>query len=289
MDMLPINKILVCGAGTMGAGIAQTAIEAGFTTFLFDSDGAALQKAHQRIDGFLGRAVEKGRLRETDKEAALGLLSLCDYYRTVEAEIVIEAIVEERTAKIELFRDLAGVFGEQTIFATNTSSLSVSGIATAIPNPTRVLGMHFFNPAPLMNLIELVGTVHLDPKVMEATALLCRRLGKTPVMVQDTPGFIVNRVARHFYLEAFRIAEDHIAGMEAIDRLMEAAGFRMGPFALTDLIGQDVNFAVTESLYTAFHQEPRFRPSRLQEEKIQAGFLGRKAGKGFYDYRVADQ
>lgn len=280
-----IDKILICGAGTMGAGIAQTAIQAGLTTWLFDKDKAALENGAAQIDHFFQRAVEKGKITEEEKKQTISRLYLTQNFKEADPQVVIEAIVENMDAKVSLFKELAENFSAETIFATNTSSLSVSQIAQEIPHNERVIGMHFFNPVPLMELVEIIKASQTSLAVTEDIHALVVKMNKIGVMLQDTPGFIVNRVARPFYLEAFRLAEDQVADMKTIDRLMEGIGFRMGPFALTDLIGQEVNLAVTQSLYHAFHFEARYRPSPLQVTKVKAGLLGRKSGTGFYDYQ----
>lgn len=285
MSLASIHKILVCGAGTMGAGIAQSAIESGFEASLYDTDSRALENANTVIHNAIQRHLDKGKFKEEEKEQILSRLKLCNNFKDTEADLIIEAIVEKTEAKESLFKELSQHFSEETIFATNTSSLPVTEIAAAIPNKGRFIGMHFFNPAPVMKLVEIVKTSFSDEAVIKAATTFVKQLGKTPVLVKDSPGFIVNRIARQYYLEAFRLAEDQMADINAIDRLFENAGFRMGPFALTDLIGQDVNYATTQSLYQAFFQEARFRPSPLQAQLVKAGYLGRKSGKGFFEYK----
>lgn len=279
-----ITTIVVCGAGTMGAGIAQVAATAGYNTILYDLQATILEKARQQISQQLEAAVKKERMTSAEKEAVLERLSFTGTAADCKADLIIEAIIEKTEAKTALFNELAGINGPDTIFATNTSSLSVSHIAKGIVHPERVAGMHFFNPAPLMKLVEIVSGENTTPAIAELLFTLSQRLGKTPVMVKDTPGFIVNRVARHYYLEAMQVASEGVADYKTIDRLLESAGFRMGPFALMDLIGNDVNLAVTRSLYEAFDKAPRFTPSPLQEAKVEEGALGKKSGKGFYNY-----
>jgi 3-hydroxybutyryl-CoA dehydrogenase len=283
--IMQITTIAVCGAGTMGAGIAQVAATAGYRTVLFDLQQAVLDNAQQQISKQLDTAVSKGKLTAAVSLEILSRIQFTNDVNTCVAELVIEAIVEKLPAKVGLFNQLAAVNSAETIFATNTSSLSVSAIAAGVIHPSRIAGMHFFNPAPVMKLVEIVQGVETSSEVVNVLYELSQKLGKTPVHVKDTPGFIVNRVARHYYLEAMQIASEGIVDFKAADRLLESAGFRMGPFALMDLIGNDVNLAVTQSLYEAFEKAPRFAPNKLQIERVAAGALGKKSGKGFYDYR----
>lgn len=280
-----INTIAICGAGTMGAGIAQVAASAGYNTVLFDIQQPVLDRARTQIARQLDTAVEKGKLSAAAREAVVQRIRFTTSLHDCIAEVIIEAIVEKITAKTALFNQLAEINHRETVFASNTSSLSVSGIAAGVINPARVAGMHFFNPAPLMKLVEVVSGRDTLPETAALVYDLALRMGKTPVHVKDAPGFIVNRVARHYYLEAMKAAEQELADFATIDRLLESAGFRMGPFALMDLIGNDVNLAVTQSLYEAFDRAPRFTPSILQSQRVQAGHLGRKSGKGFYEYK----
>lgn len=279
-----LNTIAICGAGTMGAGIAQVAAAGGFKTILFDTREEALHKAIEQITRNLQIAVEKGKLEATQPALILARIHTVNDAQQCIADVIIEAIVENIPAKVALFNQLAAVNSTTTIFATNTSSLSVSDIAKEIIHPERVAGMHFFNPAHLMQLVEIVSGKATDPEIANVLFALTKQLGKTPVSVKDAPGFIVNRVARHYYLEAMQVASEGVADLKTIDNLLEAAGFRMGPFALMDLIGNDINFAVTTSLYEAFNHAPRFRPGQLQADKVAKGELGRKTGKGFYNY-----
>lgn len=279
-----IKTIAVCGAGTMGAGIAQVAAAGGYRTILFDVQAAMLEKAQQQIAQQLENAVKKSKMTAEEKDAILERIVFTAQVEDCRAELVIEAIVEKLEIKTTLFNQLAAINTPATILASNTSSLPISGIAAGIGHPERVAGMHFFNPAPVMKLVEIVKGKDTAPDVAGLLYTLSQGLGKTPVMVQDTPGFIVNRVARHYYLEAMQIAAEGVAEYKSIDRLLESAGFRMGPFALMDLIGNDVNLAVTRSLYEAYNEAPRFAPSPLQIAKVEEGALGKKSGKGFYNY-----
>ncbi|WP_346316944.1 3-hydroxyacyl-CoA dehydrogenase NAD-binding domain-containing protein [Chitinophaga sp. YIM B06452] len=279
-----IHTIAVCGAGTMGAGIAQVCAAAGFHTRLFDLNEKALQQGYAQISGNLQKAVDKGKMPAQQMTDILGRITLCHELEACKAEVVIEAIVEKVEAKAALFNQLAAINHEDAIFATNTSSLSVTEIARQVANPQRVGGLHFFNPAHLMQLVEVVKGEQTSTHTAHLLYALVLEMGKTPVRVKDAPGFIVNRVARHYYLEAMEAVEAGIADIAAADRLLEAAGFRMGPFALMDLIGNDVNYAVTVSLYEAFQKAPRFKPGAMQAALVAKGELGRKTGKGFYKY-----
>jgi 3-hydroxybutyryl-CoA dehydrogenase len=282
--MITINTIAVCGAGTMGAGIAQVAAGSGYPTVLFDLQQSVLDNAKKQISRQLETAVSKGKLAAEQPAIILERIRFSSDVNDCVADLVIEAIVEKKEAKAGLFNQLAAINSPATIFATNTSSLAVSAIAAGIIHPECVAGMHFFNPAPLMKLVEIVQGQQTSQEVVDLLYALSLKLGKTPVHVKDTPGFIVNRVARHYYLEAMQIAEDGVADFRVTDRLLESAGFRMGPFALMDLIGNDVNLAVTQSLYDSFDKAPRFTPNKLQIERVQQGALGKKSGKGFYNY-----
>lgn len=284
MTIDQIKTIAVCGAGTMGAGIAQVAATGGYNTVLFDVQPAMLEKAQQQILLQLDNAVKKGKMTAEEKAAVVQRITFAGQVEDCRAELVVEAIVEKLEIKTALFNQLTAINSPSAILATNTSSLPVSAIAAGIDHPERVAGMHFFNPAPVMKLVEIVKGKETAPEVAELLYTLSQRLGKTPVMVQDTPGFIVNRVARHYYLEAMQVAAEGVAEYKSIDRLLESAGFRMGPFALMDLIGNDVNLAVTRSLHDAYNGAPRFAPSPLQIAKVEEGALGKKSGKGFYNY-----
>lgn len=283
--MSNIKKIGVAGAGAMGLGIAQVFAQSGFSVVLFDLGQAQLDKAKETITKNLEFAVSKGKSTEADKTAALGRISYTVNVTDLLADLVIEAIVEKLEPKRELFSKLVEINSDTTILASNTSSIPITRIAKDIKNPARIAGMHFFNPAHLMKLVEIISGVETSKEVADALKELTVAIGKVPVMCKDSPGFIVNRVARHYYVEALRLLEEGVATMENIDALMESAGFKMGPYKLMDMLGNDVNFAVTSSLYESFHQDPKFRPSRIQQQKVEAGHLGKKSGKGFYNYR----
>ncbi|SET92147.1 3-hydroxyacyl-CoA dehydrogenase NAD-binding domain-containing protein [Hymenobacter actinosclerus] len=282
-----IETVAVVGAGTMGLGIAQVCVQHGLPTILFDINADMLPKARQAIAAGLGKLVEKQKLSPAERDAALARLTLTDQLAEVRAELIVEAVVERLDVKQQLFRQLAGQNPATSIFASNTSSLPITRLAAGIPNPERVVGMHFFNPAPIMKLVEVISGVATAPAVADAVFALAERLGKRPVRAADAPGFIVNRVARHYYVEGLKLAEEQVAPLEVIDELLESAGFRMGPFRLMDLIGVDSNYLVTSAMYEAFHFDAKFRPSRLQQQKVDAGHHGRKSGRGFYAYPAA--
>jgi 3-hydroxybutyryl-CoA dehydrogenase len=286
MSTIEAKKIGVLGAGTMGAGIAQVAAQGGFDTLVYDVSQEFIDKGLGRTRSFLQRSRERGRLTAEQEERILGQLTsslkLEDFERCA---LVIEAAPEKLDIKRDIFKKLDSICSPETLLATNTSSFSITAIAGATQKPERVLGMHFFNPPPLMALVEVIQGDRTSSSNMDRAISLVREMGKTPVRVKDTPGFIVNRIARPFYNEALRILGDGDVTVETIDRIMKAAGgFPMGPFELMDLIGNDINFAATESLYLSFFHDPRFRPSPIQQRMVQAGNLGRKTGRGFYSY-----
>ena len=277
-----IHTICVCGAGTMGSGIAQATAMGGFRTLLYDVNADMLQKARAAIENSLSTLVEKSRIRPEDKQAILERLFLVNNLSDCLADVIIEAIVEKLEIKLDLFHQLAALNPPHTILASNTSSLSITALAGKIPHPERVAGMHFFNPAPLMKLVEVVSTKYTSEETTQMVMNLIRQMGKIPVLCKDAPGFIVNHVARPYYLEALKLVEEGVADFETIDALLEASGFKMGPFRLMDLIGNDVNYAVSCSVYEAMGRPDRLKPSPIQEQKVLKGELGRKTGKGWY-------
>lgn len=284
--MQQIQTIGIAGAGTMGAGIAQVTAQAGFNTILFDLNAEVVAKAKAGLEKTLSGLTAKGKITESVGAEILQRIIFTSDIELLRADLIIEAIIERLDVKQQLFQKLAQINGVATILATNTSSIPVTQIAAKIPVPSRVLGIHFFNPAPVMKLVEIILGVETDPAVAQQCKTLIESMGKTCVLAADAPGFIVNRVARHYYVEGLKIAEEKVADIETIDALMESCGFKMGPFRLMDLIGVDTNFSVTSSIYNLFHQDGKFRPSRIQQQKVDAGHFGKKTGKGFYNYEV---
>ena len=283
--MTEIATVGVLGAGVMGAGIAQVAAEAGLEVMLHDPVDGASERALERIGGFLHRKAEKGQLTEADAGAAHARLrSIAKVGELARSDIVIEAIPEKLKLKRDAFRRLDADAVAETILASNTSSLSIAQIASATERPERVIGMHFFNPGPLMSLVEVIPGPMTASEVVDRVALLARRLAKTPVIAADTPGFIVNRVQRALYLEAFRIFEEGVASLPAIDEAMRQLGFRLGPFELADVVGTDVNLAAGTAIFEGFYGDSRYRPAQVQRRVVDAGRLGRKSGAGYYDY-----
>ncbi len=280
------KQIGVIGGGTMGAGIAQVAAQAGCKVVVVDMAEAVLEKAQKQLEQVLLKRVEKQQMLASDAEALQQrIVWTTRMVDLATSDCVIEAIVENIAVKQKVFQELETIVSDTCVLATNTSSLSVTSIASACSHPQRVLGIHFFNPAPLMALVEIVPALQSDVEIVSATKSMIDSWGKKTVLAKDTPGFIVNRLARPFYSEAIRIYEEGMASMEAIDEAMRRiGGFKMGPFELMDLIGHDVNYTVTETVWQSFYFDPRYTPSFVQKRLVEAKWLGRKTGRGFYKY-----
>jgi 3-hydroxybutyryl-CoA dehydrogenase len=284
MKLSEISKVGIVGAGTMGQGIAISCALANFETILFDVNRDALTAGLNQIQKSLEQSVNKGKLSQQDCDRALTRISLVENISALQANLIIEAVVENLKVKQTLFAQLEKVNDGKAILATNTSSIPVIQIAASLQNPSQCIGLHFFNPAHLMKLVEVISGSQTNPELILLMKDFAKALGKTPVEVKDSPGFIVNRVARHFYVESLKVLEDKVTSFDAIDNLMRSAGFKMGPFELMDLIGIDINYAVTTSVYEGFDKAHKFKPSEIQHQKISEGNLGKKTGKGFYDY-----
>jgi 3-hydroxybutyryl-CoA dehydrogenase len=279
-----VETICVCGAGTMGSGIAQAAAQHNFHVILYDVNEGMLNKARSAMESNLQTLVQKNKITA---EASAGVMSRIRFASDTNdclADLVIEAIIEKPEIKVSLFNQLSEVNHSDVVFATNTSSLSVTEIAKKVVNPQRVAGMHFFNPATIMKLVEVVATPFSNQQTIDLITQTARQMDKTPVLCQDAPGFIVNHVARPYYLEALKLVEQGVTDFNTIDILMEASGFKMGPFRLMDLIGNDINYAVSCQVYDALGKPDRLQPSPIQKEKVEKGELGRKSGIGYYEY-----
>lgn len=277
-------KVGVIGAGVMGRGIAQVSAMAGHQVVLFDINHDVLQTAEKGIDKNLNKAIELGKLDANGKAETVAKLQFTNSIADVQVDLIIEAIVEKLDVKSKVLADLAEINGEDTIYASNTSSIPLTQIAASFAFPSQVVGIHYFNPAHIMKLVEVISAEQTDPKVVEAAKEYVKSVNKTCIVAKDAPGFIVNRVARHFYVEGLKVLEENVASHDVIDDLVRASGFKMGPFQLMDLIGVETNLSVTESMYQLFNYDQKFRPNRLQQKKAQAGYYGRKTGKGFYTY-----
>lgn len=281
-----MERIAVIGSGTMGRGIAQVSALAGYGVVLYDIDEAFLASALELMKQSIDKGVARGKVAEAvagrAKEAFTLTTSLADVAQT---DLIIEAAPEKLDLKRKIFAELDGLAPEHTIFASNTSSLSINALAGAVSRPDRFIGLHFFNPAHIMKLVEVIGGDDTSEETVAAVNAYVSRVGKVGVQCKDTPAFIVNRVARPFYGEAFRLLGENAADVGKIDKLLKSVGFRMGPFELVDLIGCDVNFAVTQSVYNAYFQDPKYRPHPIQRSMVESGRLGRKTGRGFYEYK----
>lgn len=282
----PIKRVGIIGAGTMGAGIAQIAATAGCSVKLFDLNQEALYKAKANLEKIMTRLVEKGRVTSEEKTRIQNNISYVNSLSALaDSDLTIEAIVENLDIKKKVFQELESYVSDDCIIASNTSSLSIASIASSLKKPERCVGIHFFNPAPLMKLVEVIPAIQTSAQTLKISEQTITSWGKTVAIAKDTPGFIVNRVARPFYGEALRIYEEGIADFATIDYAMKTkGGFRMGPFELMDFIGNDVNYTVTETVFTAFYYDPRYKPAFTQKRFAEAGYLGRKSGKGYYDY-----
>ena len=279
-----IQKICVAGAGTMGSGIALTAAQNNFKTVLFDTNEKGIETAKKSILNNLDFLLTKEKISAEQKEEIYNNIFFTTDINECIGDLIIEAIIEDLQIKETLYKSLEAINGLHTIIASNTSSLSITAIQKNILHPERICGMHFFNPAHIMKLVEVVAGKSTSQETIQIVYKVCVALKRQPVICKDAPGFIVNRVARHFYLEAMNLAYEKKINFEDIDILMENAGFKMGPFKLMDLIGMDINLAVSQSVYKAFNNNARFKPSPMQEQKVAAGNLGKKTGRGFYDY-----
>ena len=279
-------KVAIIGAGTMGSGIAQVAATNGCTVKLYDLKLDALQKAEASLKKIMDRLVEKGKIDSAEKERIQNNIKYVNSLKELkDSDLTIEAIVENLDIKKNVFSTLEKFVSDDCIIASNTSSLSIASIASSLQKPERCIGIHFFNPAPLMKLVEVIPAIQTSEETLNVSIKTIKDWGKTVAVAKDTPGFIVNRVARPFYGEALRIYEEGVASFSEIDSAMKKiGGFRMGPFELMDFIGNDVNYTVTETVFEAFYFDPRYKPSFTQKRFAEAGYLGRKSGKGYYDY-----
>ncbi len=283
---MEIKTVGVIGSGAMGSGIAQATALAGYHVILYDLNDAILQSALQRIHKSIDKGVERSKTEPATAAQAKDNFTLATTLQSMEtADLIIEAAPEKMELKRDIFRELDEITPDHAILSSNTSSLSISAIAASTKRREKVVGLHFFNPAHIMRLVEVIRGDLTDDATMKVSQQFAESLGKTAVICKDTPAFIVNRVARPFYGEAFRLLGEQAADAATIDTLMKSIGFRMGPFELIDLIGCDVNLAVTQSVYDAYFQEPKYRPHPIQKRMVESGRLGRKTKHGFYDYR----
>jgi 3-hydroxybutyryl-CoA dehydrogenase len=279
-----IKKVCVCGAGPMGSGIAQVCSASGYETVLYDVNEAIVENAKNKIEEELEKLIQKQKINEEQKKRILEKIIFTSDISYCSADLVIEAIIEKIETKLSLFQQLEAINKEETILASNTSSLSITKIAEHLHRKERIIGLHFFNPVPLMKLVEVVVTKYIEETFISPILSFVKSLDKATALCKDSPGFIVNRVARPFYIESLKLAEEHKIDFETIDRLLEARGFKMGPFRLMDLIGNDINYSVSCSVYEQLDKPERLKPSSIQKEKVKKGELGKKTGKGYYEY-----
>jgi 3-hydroxybutyryl-CoA dehydrogenase len=280
-----VKTVCVCGAGTMGSGIAQVCATAGYQTILYDVDEMAVKKAKANFENGLQKLFFKQKIFQQEYEQVLQRIEFTSDIKDCIASFIIEAIIEKPEAKISLFDQLEYHNSDsEIIFASNTSSLSLTKIASALKNPGKLIGLHFFNPAPVMKLVEVVTTDYTKQEAVQHVLSFVKSLNKISVICKDSPGFIVNRVARPYYIESLRLIEEGKATYENVDKLLEARGFKMGPFKLMDVIGNDINYAVSCSLYNQLNNPERLMPSKIQKEKVEKNELGKKTGSGYYQY-----
>lgn len=279
-----IKTIGIAGAGTMGAGIAQVCAQAGFKVILFDLQPTILDKAKASIQSSLNKLEASSKIPADSALNYISNITFTHKFEDITCDLIIEAIIEKLEAKIELFNQLMEINGTACIYATNTSSIPITKISAGLKYPELLVGIHFFNPAQIMKLVEIIKGARTKSEIVQISRDFVLKVGKVPVIAADAPGFIVNRVARLYYVESLKMLEEGVADIETIDQIMESSGFKMGPFRLMDLIGVDTNYAVTESQYQLFNYEPRFRPNRIQKQKVDAGLHGRKTKEGFYKY-----
>ena len=284
-----IKNVAIIGAGTMGQGIAQVCALAGYPVMLYDTQPEITKTAIANVRKRMEMAAEKGKLSANLKDEALARIVAVGDFRQLQVDLAIEVVVEKLDVKQMIVAELEKLNAIDCILVSNTSSFPITQIASVMKHKNRFAGLHFFNPAPVMKLVEIIRGAATNDHTIKVLEAFVESISKIPVMAADSPGFIVNRIARLFYAESLKIVEDGVSDYQTVDRLLKETGFKMGPFQLMDLIGVDTNFAVTTSMYNAFHHEPKFRPSRLQQQKVDAGQHGRKSGKGFYEYPQTEQ
>jgi len=279
-----MKKVAIVGAGVMGSGIAYASVTAGYEVIVYDLNKEVLYNSQKQINALFEKGLNRGKITEDEITLCNSRLRYTSEFTEIKADFILEAIVEKLDIKKELFKNLEAQNSPDCILATNTSSIPITQISRGLKFPNRVVGVHFFNPAHIMKLVEIIKGAATDNLIAEKAFNWANSLNKTAVYAQDSPGFIVNRVARHFYVESLKVLEENVTDFETIDRLIESTGFKMGPFRLMDLIGVETNYSVTSSMYEQFGFDSKFRPSRIQKQKVDAGFHGRKSGRGFYSY-----